>query len=185
MAEADAADAADAAYAASAACAECGAKLSAGESCQALFEAFLALEFSDPAFGAVHFLTVACFMIQHGRYSDAALAWIERALCAHLEEGAAVEEIRRQAAQDARQDARTWKVPRQAGEPALPRRAWSMSIAEVAAQFLGASGPADPARYCALVEQWARATLAEMGGAGTSPVRGQPAPRSDSGNSAR
>jgi hypothetical protein len=29
-------------------------------------------------------LTVACFMIQHGRYSDEALAWIAQKLCANL-----------------------------------------------------------------------------------------------------
>ena len=58
------------------ACAECGAIIDQEESCQEIFDRFLVLEFSDPEYGAVHFLTVACFMIQHRRYSDAALGWI-------------------------------------------------------------------------------------------------------------
>lgn len=35
-----------------------------------IFNACLAREYSDPGYGQVHLLTVACYMIQHGRYSD-------------------------------------------------------------------------------------------------------------------
>jgi hypothetical protein len=59
-------------------CAECGAVLPEGETCQTIFESFMALEFSDLAYGEVHFLTVACYMIQHGRYGDEVLAWASR-----------------------------------------------------------------------------------------------------------
>jgi hypothetical protein len=68
-------------------CSECGAVLQDESSCQEIFDSFLALEFEDPAYGEVHFLTVACFMIQHQRYSDEALAWIAQSLRAYLEEG--------------------------------------------------------------------------------------------------
>ncbi|OFW32771.1 MAG: hypothetical protein A2074_04575 [Candidatus Aquicultor primus] len=43
-------------------CPECGAP---GSQCQERFNEFLALEFSDAAFFAVHHLTVATFMLQH------------------------------------------------------------------------------------------------------------------------
>lgn len=93
-------------------CPECGAILSESVTCQALFESFLASEFSDPGYGEVHMLTVACFWIQHGRYSDEGLAWIESKLRAYLEEGVGVAEIRRRAAQETDQSKRAWRVTR-------------------------------------------------------------------------
>lgn len=57
-------------------CPECGATWLEDSTCQSVFDEFLVLEYSDPAYGEVHFLTVVCFMIQHGRYSDEALVWI-------------------------------------------------------------------------------------------------------------
>ena len=53
-------------------CTECGAALDE-TTCQSIFDSFLVLEFSEAAYGAVHMLTVACFMIQYRRYSDEGL----------------------------------------------------------------------------------------------------------------
>jgi hypothetical protein len=140
------------------ACSDCGASLTEPDTCQSIFDSFLVLEFSDPAYGAVHFLTVACYMIQHGRYSDAALAWIEKMLRAYLDEGLTSDQLRRQAAQDASQQARAWKVMRQPGERPLPKIAWAMTIADVAARNHAA------ASYCEAVRKWVRTTLAQMAG---------------------
>jgi hypothetical protein len=137
-------------------CPECGAVLSEGSSCQAIFDSFLVLEFTHPEYGEVHMLTVACFMIQHGRYSDEALTWIEPTLRAHLEEGVPAQHIRQQAGKETGQDRRTWKVTRQLGARPLPKIAWSMTIGDVAAQY------EDARSYCELVRQWARTTLSEM-----------------------
>ena len=137
-------------------CAECGAVLPAGSTCQALFDEFLTLEFTNPAYGRVHFLTVACFMIQHGRYSDAGLAWIQATLRAYLEQDLTVPQLRRLAARDTGSHTRTWKVTRAADAPPLPKIAWSLTIADVAPTV------SDPEAYCAQVTQWARATLREM-----------------------
>jgi len=137
-------------------CSECGALLSEGRDCQAIFDSFLAREFTDPAYGEVHMLTVACFMIQHGRYSDEGLAWIERKLRAYLEQGVPAAEIRRQAASETGRDGRAWKVTRQPGTPPLPGIAWSMTIADVAPH------ESDPASYRRAVRQWAATTLREM-----------------------
>ncbi len=139
-------------------CLECGAILGEESSCQEIFDQFLVLEFSDPAYGAVHFLTVACFMIQHGRYSDEGLAWIAEKLREYLEDGVSIDQIRRQAAQEAGPSRRSWKVMRQASSPPLPKIAWSMTIADVARQYRDAES------YCALIQQWARVTVKEMGG---------------------
>ena len=137
-------------------CAECGASLSQDSSCQSIFESFLVLEFTDPGYGEVHLLTVACYMIQHGRYSDEALTWIEQKLHDYLEDGMPAWHIRQEAAKEADQVKRTWKVNRQPDARRLPKIAWSMTIAEVAASYQDAES------YCELVKQWARATLDEM-----------------------
>ncbi len=136
-------------------CSECGAVLIAAP-CQSIFEKFLALEYADPEYGAVHFLTVSCYMIQHARYSDQALGWIEQRLRDNLEKGIPAEEIRRQAARETGQSRRTWPVTRRPEDPPQAKIAWSMTIVDVDSKYH------DPASYRELVEQWARATLWEM-----------------------
>ncbi len=47
-------------------CPECGAELPPGERCEERFNLCLALEYENPAaYGRVHHLTVACYMLQH------------------------------------------------------------------------------------------------------------------------
>jgi uncharacterized protein DUF5946 len=137
-------------------CAECGAVLSEGSTCQSIFEDFLSLEYTNPAYGQVHFLTVACFMIQHGRYSDAALTWMQSMLRAALDEQLTAQQLRQLAAQGMDDATRTWKVNRQADELPLPHVAWSTTIADVARSMQ------DPETYCEQVKQWAQATLPQM-----------------------
>lgn len=137
-------------------CPECGAFLEENTTCQDIFDSLLALEYSDPSYGEVHFLTVACFMIQHGRYSDEGLRWIEQKLRAHLEDGVPVDVIRRRAAEEADQANRAWKVARSPGAAPLPKIAWSLTIADVAAHRQ------DAASYRDRVREWARTTLQEM-----------------------
>jgi len=136
-------------------CPECGAILNGGSTCQTIFEALLVLEFTDSGYGEVHMLTVACFMIQHGRYSDEALVWIEQKLRDNLG-GVPASTIRRQAGKETGQHTRTWKVTRRPGARRLPTVAWSMTIADVAANYQDAKS------YCQLVKQWAQVTLHEM-----------------------
>ncbi len=137
-------------------CPICGARLAEGETCASIFDTFLVLEFSDPAYGEVHMLTVACFMIQHNRYSDSALLWMRDTLAAHLDGGLSPQEIRRGMGITAANDQRAWKVLRQPDEHLLPAVAWSVTIADVAHAYHGAAG------YCAQIRRWARATLNEM-----------------------
>jgi Family of unknown function (DUF5946) len=137
-------------------CPECGAILLNKTSCQAIFESFLALEFTDPQYGRVHFLTVTCFMVQHGRYSDEALAWIEPHLRTVLEGEVTSRQIVQKMNRVLGQGHRSWKVNRRPGEPPLLKIPWSMTIADVAVNHHDAHS------YCARVEQWAYATLHEM-----------------------
>lgn len=137
-------------------CPECGAFLPDGNSCQEIFDSFLVLEFTHPAYGEIHMLTVACFLIQHGRYSDEGLTWIAEKLRSNLEDGVSADQIRRQATKEMDQKKRTWKVNRSSEPPLLPKVAWSMTIADVAAKYKDAES------YCKLITQWAKITLQEM-----------------------
>ncbi|BCL79383.1 hypothetical protein ccbrp13_18480 [Ktedonobacteria bacterium brp13] len=137
-------------------CAECGAVLSEGSTCQALFEEFLSLEYTNSAYAQVHFLTVACFMIQHERYSQEALVWIQSTLRIYLEKELTGQQLRQLAAKGTVSATRTWKVIRQADAPSLPKIAWSMTITDVAQSIH------DAERYCEQVKQWAHTTLRQM-----------------------
>ncbi len=137
-------------------CPECGAVLSEENTCQMIFEECLGLEYTNPAYGQVHFFTVACFMIQHGRYSDEALTGMQSLLQASLDEQLPTQQLRERAAKGMSDATRSWKVTRQANAPSLPKVTWSMTIADVARSMQ------DPEKYCEQVKQWARATLQQM-----------------------
>ncbi len=137
-------------------CMDCGALHQNERDCEAVFNDFLALEFTDPEYGAVHFLTVACYMIQHRKYSLEGLMWIEQKLRDYLEKGRTAAQIRRQASQEARQERRSWKVTHRLGEPEQQKNPWTMTIIDVALRSHSAES------YRALVAQWAEATLKDM-----------------------
>lgn len=136
-------------------CPQCGAPQMEEFSCQKVFDEFLQLEFTDPNYGVVHLLTVASFMIQHQRYSDTALVWIEAQLRAHLA-GTSPEYIRRQAQTQVDSTGRSWKIQRTADDRTLPAIAWSMTIVDVYERY------ADAASYCALIRAGAQTVLTEM-----------------------
>ncbi|HSM26264.1 MAG TPA: DUF5946 family protein [Anaerolineaceae bacterium] len=137
-------------------CPLCGAESDVDLTCQDMFDEILALEFSNPAYGRVHMLTVACFMIQHQRYSDPALVWIRQNLGDVLVNGISPSEIRFQMTSDVDQGKRGWKIERQPGERELPHIHWSITIADVYQH------KDDPISYCEWVERWARVTMEEM-----------------------
>ena len=91
-------------------CPECGADLPAGTTCDEIFGSFLEKDYVDPGYGAVHFLTVGVFMIQHGRYSEEALAWIQPHIRDFLDGKATQEQIRRASRRQVDQSQRAWKV---------------------------------------------------------------------------
>lgn len=137
-------------------CPDCGARFDGNKTCQSIFDAFLALEFSDPAYGEVHFLTVACFMIQHNRYSDAALAWIRGMLQAYLEGNLPPSEIRRLATGEMNNAVRSWKVLRSPDDRLLPKIAWRVMIADAAEQA------GDATSYRRAMRLWGESTLKQM-----------------------
>lgn len=149
-------------------CPECGAVYHDETTCQSIFDSFLVLEFQYAGYGEVHMLTVACFMVQHGRYSDAGLRWIAERLREYLEEGKPTQAIRAGAVNETGQDVRDWKVIRQPGDRPLPKIAWSMTIGDVSARFedpavfYDSTPEENAARYQELIREWGRVTLREM-----------------------
>jgi hypothetical protein len=141
-------------------CPECGAQWPEGQTCQSLFDEFLVWEFQDPEYGAVHFLTVAVFMTQHGRYTDEGQAWITQKLRENLVEGASVEWIRRAAQASTSQGKRSWKVVREPGDPPAKRIPWEMTIVDVNRAHDAAG--LDAAAYRVAVTEWARTTLRQL-----------------------
>jgi hypothetical protein len=137
-------------------CPECGAALPNGSTCQEIFDSFLALEFENPEYGAVHFFTVACFFIQHNRYSDEALQWMRGMLREALSAGWTGTQIERTAAASVQNTNRRWKILRNPASAPAPKIDWSITIADVARQA------GDAAEYRKWVKQWAETVLQEL-----------------------
>jgi uncharacterized protein YecE (DUF72 family) len=133
-------------------CPQCGAQLPEGKQCRELFDQCLALEFEHPAtFGKVHFLTVACYMLQHNAYSR--VAWLEarRMLALYIQEGVSPTELRRRGRQSLDSGQRDWSVTKGVKLAEAEEIPWSRSIADVRLEEAEA--------YCADVEAWAKSVL--------------------------
>jgi hypothetical protein len=137
-------------------CPECGAVWPTDEAnCETTFGEYLALDFYNPDYGAVHFLNVSTFMLQHGRYSEAGLAWVVPTMRAYLAGEIDAARIRQQSGAGLQQGQRQWKVTRRPTDPPQRRVAWSMTLADVAAQVT------DAASYRAAMTAWAQAAVAD------------------------
>lgn len=129
-------------------CPACSARFVADDaSCQQRFDELLALEFTDPAYFAVHHLTVTAFMLQHNRYSHH--GWLAaRALLAELvQDGFDPAEARR------RHQKGSSSITRGSRFPRFGEIRWTRTIADVRTD--------DPASYRQDVETWARAVVAD------------------------
>ncbi|MEX2446850.1 MAG: DUF5946 family protein [Dehalococcoidia bacterium] len=128
---------------------ECGDDRAA---CAAAWDASLALEFRDPEYGAVHHLTVAAFMLQHGsRLSAEGWVAMRDRLRRFIVEGETPERARREAVRHPRApESGSLTRARERGPSGLQ---WSHAIAGVRRD--------DGATYRADVASWAASTLAE------------------------
>lgn len=110
-------------------CPECGAPTVEGLDCWGQLGAVLAWEYEDPDLAAEHFLTVACYNLQHpAQFTDEALAGLRAAFIERLDNGLPVREIRRRFAAAYEGSTRVLK-PASERRPVL--RAWSMTIADI------------------------------------------------------
>ena len=128
-------------------CPECG-----GADCKTRFDSFLALEFTDQAFGVVHHLTVTAYMIQHS--SKLTLeGWLyERELLREfLIENKPPAFIRKQNKDLVDSGKRTFKIKSRDGKPVINKTAWTKTILDIRTE--------NAEVYCADVSAWARSVL--------------------------
>jgi hypothetical protein len=132
-------------------CPECGAP---EELCKERFDEFLALEFSDMGYGAVHNLTVATYMLQHSsRLSKEGWMYERELLREFLVENKSPSLIRQQVKDAVDSGKRTFKFKSKDGTPVISKSAWTKTILDVRAE--------NAEIYCADVTLWARSVLEE------------------------
>ena len=140
-------------------CPDCGAPVADGETCRAMFDALLALEYEFPeAFGAVHHLTVAAYQLQHPRgFSREAIRGWERLIADSLDGLATPADFLRRARY---QFSGSTRVREPGAEPpeGWPRT-WEMTVADA---VVPPGSVVDAAGHVDRVTRWAesiRATL--------------------------
>ena len=132
-------------------CPECGAP---DRLCQARFDEFLILEFTDAGYGAVHHLTVAAFMVQHSSKMTRE-GWLsERDLLKDfLVENKSPAYIRQQNKDVVDSGKRTFKIKSKTGLPVIDKTSWRKTILDVHAE--------NAEVYCEDITAWARSVLDE------------------------
>ena len=130
-------------------CPECGAA-----DCQARFDEFLALEFSEAGYGAVHHLTVAAYMLQHSSRLTRE-GWLEMRglLREFLVENKPPGFIRKQNKDKVDSGKRQFKIKSKTGERIISQSTWTKTICDVRLE--------NAEVYCVDVTEWARAALDE------------------------
>jgi hypothetical protein len=110
-------------------CPECGALHVAGLTCAEQFGVLLAWEYDDPELQAEHFLTVACYNVQHpAQFTEEAMAGLRSSLIDRLDHGASIDVLRQRAAGAYEGKKRVLKPE---SERRLEFRQWSMTISDV------------------------------------------------------
>jgi Family of unknown function (DUF5946) len=130
-------------------CPECGA---ADSACETRFHECLAKEFEDPAYGTVHQLTVAAYMLQHSSKLTPE-GWLhERELLREfLVEKKPPAFIRNQNKNLVDSGKRAFKIKSKDGKPVINKTTWKKTILDVRI------GNAD--NYCKDVTVWARSVF--------------------------
>lgn len=132
-------------------CPECGAP---DNLCQTRFDEFLALEFSDLRYGAVHNLTVATYMLQHSsRMSREGWLYERDLLREFIVEKKSPSLIRQQVKDSVDSGKRTFKFKSKDGKPVIDKTIWMKTILDVRAE--------NPDVYCEDITAWARSVLEE------------------------
>ncbi len=132
-------------------CPECGV---IDNLCQTRFDEFLALEFTDPGYGAVHNLTVATFMLQHSsRMSKKGWLYERELLRAFLVEKKPPQYIRKQNKELVASGKRTFKFKSKDGQPVVDKTTWKKTILDVRTE--------NAEVYCGDITAWAKSALEE------------------------
>lgn len=129
-------------------CPECGV------ACEAHYNECLGKEFIDPAYFAVHHLTVAAYMVQHSSKLTKEGWLFERGLLREfLIDKKPPSFIRKQNRDVVDSGKRTFKITDKNGLPKIDRTTWTKTIMDVRLETAEV--------YCADVEAWAMFVLGE------------------------
>ena len=130
-------------------CPECGA---ADNACETRFNECIAREFEDPAYGAVHHLTVAAFMLQHSSKLTREGWLYERELLGEfLVENKPPAFIRAQNRDLVDSGKRAFKIKSKDGVPVISKTTWAKTILDIRMD--------DAETYCEDVIAWAMSVL--------------------------
>lgn len=131
-------------------CPECGAP---DALCQARFDEFLALEFSDPGgYGSVHNLTVAAYMLQHSsRLTREGWVYERELLREFLVENKSPPLVRQQKRNGVDSGKRQFKIKSRTGQRIIEKSEWTKTILDVRAE--------NAEIYCTDVTEWAKSAL--------------------------
>ena len=130
-------------------CPECGAPENL---CQARFDEFLILEFTDAGYGAVHHLTVTAYMVQHSSKMTREGWLFERNLLREfLIENKSPAYIRKQNKDLVDSGKRTFKIKSKTGLPVINKTTWTKTILDVRTE--------NAQVYCEDINLWARSVL--------------------------
>ncbi|MBK7894933.1 MAG: DUF5946 family protein [Candidatus Promineifilaceae bacterium] len=130
-------------------CPECGGQFTAEETCTDRYHACMALELTDPAYGAVHHFTVPAYMLQHPSRLSAA-GWLAMVQILHefVVDGVSPARMRQVIRQQQKMQPHSVSLVK--GDVAeRPSWTWTKTIMDIHLD--------DPARYCADVRTWAKA----------------------------
>jgi hypothetical protein len=132
-------------------CPECGAS---DNLCQARFDEFLILEFTDAGYGAVHHLTVAAFMMQHSSKMTREGWLFERGLLREfLVENKPPAYIRKRNKDVVDSGKRAFKIKSKTGVPVINKATWTKTILDVRVENAEA--------YYEDINAWAQSVLEE------------------------
>lgn len=134
-------------------CPQCGATYSSDETCADRFNLSQLTELEQPAYYAVHHLSVPCYMLQHNAYSREGWLEVWQLLRKFIHEGWTPAMARRQNRVSASSRQRNWSFTKGAKLPGVEAVVWSMTIAAVRLDTAEA--------YCEDVRQWARQILTD------------------------
>ena len=118
------------------------------------FDDFLALEFTDAGYGAVHYLTVTAYMVQHSSKLTKEGWLFERNLLKEfLIDNKPPAFIRKQNKDIVDSGKRKFKIKSRDGLPVINKSTWTKTILDVRTE--------NAEVYCVDVSAWARSALAE------------------------
>jgi hypothetical protein len=133
-------------------CLDCGAELKDDETCRERFDRCLAFEYEHPeTYGAVHHLTVPCYMLQHNEYSKDAWSEARQMVAQFVHKNSSPQEMLKlnRVRYDRRH--RKWRVTGGEKLARFDQVPWTRTIADVRLET--------PEQYCADVRLWADSVL--------------------------